>query len=93
MVGTKAIVPETTSELQKIELMFTHLHKHLEYQTKLLESVVEKFSLADNSKEKHAEIVQMNSELMKSLFANRDFQGKEEFMAYIDKITKMGAGQ
>ena len=89
----KAIVPETTSELQKIELMFTHIHEHLEYQTKLLESVVEQFALADRSKKRAAEAAKLNKELVESLFKDREFKGKKQFMDYINKITSMGVGQ
>jgi len=91
MSDEKAIVPETTSDIVKIELMFTHLHEHLEYMTKLLESVVEQFNLAARTKKDMANLADMNSEFMKSIFANKEFAGKDEFLAYIDKITRLGA--
>jgi len=92
-MNDKAITSESIDELKKIELMFTHLHKHLEYQTKLLESVVEQFTLANEAKQKISDLADLNNQFMKSLFEGKDFQGKEEFIKHIDKITRMGAGK
>lgn len=92
-MNDKAINPESIDELKKIELMFTHLHEHLEYQTKLLESVVEQFTLANEAKQKISDLADLNNQFMKSLFEGKNFQGKEEFIKHIDKITRMGAGK
>ena len=90
-MNDKAITSESIDELKKIELMFTHLHEHLEYVTKLMESVVEQFDLAARAKKDVANLAEMNSEFMKTLFANKEFAGKDEFLAYIDKLTRIGA--
>lgn len=89
----KAIVPESPDELQKIELMFTHVHEHLEYMTKLLESVVEQFNLGNKQREKASEVMKMNANFMESLFADKDFKGKDQFKAYINKIMDIGVGK
>ena len=92
-MNDKAIVPESIDEYQKTQLMITHLHEHLEYMTKLLESVVEQFSLANKQRERASEVVKMNADFMESLFADREFKGKDQFMEYINKIMNIGVGK
>jgi uncharacterized protein YabN with tetrapyrrole methylase and pyrophosphatase domain len=89
----KAITSESIDEMKKVELMFTHLHEHLEYMTKLMESVVEQFSLANKAQKNMSDLADLNNQFMKSLFEGKEFQGKEEFIKHIDKITRMGAGK
>lgn len=84
-------LPSSASELKIVLERLDHLEEHLVYITKLLEAVVNNLSLANSRKKNAEEVMQINSKLISSLFAGKDFQGKEVFMELIEKIQKMGS--
>jgi predicted transcriptional regulator len=84
------IVSESASELKTIKDMLSDMQKSLGYMTKLLESLVNHLDLSDKSKTNASKMFEMQTELMQSLFADKDFKGKDKVMEVFEKIKEMG---
>lgn len=84
-------VSESASELQEVKDMITQVISGVGYLTALMETIVERMSLADKSKSNMRELMAMNSELMGSIFKGKDFEGKEKFMEMMSKLQNVGS--
>jgi hypothetical protein len=83
---------ESASELQEIKEMVTQLQAGVGYLTALMETIVERMSLADKGKSKAQDLMDMNVTLMASLFKDKNFDGKDQVMDMMSKIQNLGTG-
>lgn len=82
---------ESASELQEIKVMVTQLQGGVGYLTALMETIVSQMSLASKKKTKAEDLMNMNSELVASMFKGKEFEGKEKFMDMMNKLQNLGS--
>ena len=82
---------ESASEIKEIKVMVTQLQAGVGYVTALMETIVERMSLADKSKSNMKDLMNMNTELMGSMFKGKEFEGKEKFMDLMSKLQNVGS--
>ena len=82
---------ESASEIKEIKVMVTQLQAGVGYVSALMETIVEQMSLAGKKKSNAQDLMNMNTELVASMFKGKEFEGKEKFMDMMNKLQNIGS--
>lgn len=89
--GGVMIVPERDSELESIKDILRHIKEQVDYNTKLLETLVSALDLSHKSKTDMSDILKLNSEMLASVMGDKNFQGKEQLLNIVEKLSNIGS--
>jgi hypothetical protein len=85
------IVPDRENDANETKDMLRHIQEQLDYATKLLETLVNTLSLAHKTKNDASDLLKLNSTMLNSLIGNKDFEGKDQIMEMIQKLSDLGS--
>ena len=85
------VVSDCENERREIKDMLRHMQEQMDYTTKLLETLVNALSLAHKSKSDANDLLKLNSSLLNSFIGNKEFEGKDQILNIIQKLSDMGS--